>query len=109
MTCDYQVGHPHGFHNHMYMGEVHHNRPLHDPEGVLSELQQHTAEYPPALRATLLQRFSFEARFSVEIAAKAADSEKAIAGIRRGALEAVERVDKFAGFQIRDLTVLECW
>jgi predicted nucleotidyltransferase len=71
-SCDYQVGHPHGFHNHMYMAEVHHNRPLCDPDGLVQHLQQQSAEYPPALRATLLQRFSFEARFSLEIAAKAA-------------------------------------
>jgi predicted nucleotidyltransferase len=36
-TCDYQPGHPHGFHNHMYMAEVHHCRVLHDPSGALAQ------------------------------------------------------------------------
>ena len=45
LACAYQPGHPHGFHAHIYAGEVHHARPLHDPEGALAALQQLTATY----------------------------------------------------------------
>jgi len=71
-TCDYQIGHPHGFHNHIYMGEVHACRVLHDPGGTLAQLKALTAEYPPLLRAALINKFLFEAQFSVEIARKPA-------------------------------------
>jgi hypothetical protein len=72
-TCDYQVGHPHGFHNHIYMGEVHHCRLLHDPNGTLATLQQATAEYPVPLKRALINRYLFEAHFSLFIARKAVD------------------------------------
>ena len=71
-TCDYQIGHPHGFHNHIYMGEVHVCRPLHDPSGALGELKTLTTEYPPLLKQALVNRFLFEAQFSLDIARKPA-------------------------------------
>jgi len=71
-TCDYQIGHPHGFHNHIYMGEVHVCRPLHDPHGELARLKTLTAEYPPALKHVLINKYLFEAQFSLDIADKPA-------------------------------------
>lgn len=71
-TCDYQIGHPHGFHNHIYMGEVHYARPLHDPSGALVQLQTLTAEYPPLLKQELINKYLFEAQFSVDISRKPA-------------------------------------
>ena len=71
-TCDYQIGHPHGFHNHMYMGEVHVCRPLHDPSGALARLKALTADYPPLLKQVLINKYLFEAQFSVDIARKPA-------------------------------------
>jgi predicted nucleotidyltransferase len=71
-TCDYQIGHPHGFHNHIYMAEVHVCRPLHDPSGRLAQLKALTAEYPPQLKQALINTYLFEAQFSVEIARKPA-------------------------------------
>jgi predicted nucleotidyltransferase len=71
-TCDYQIGHPHGFHSHIYMGEVHVCRPLHDPGGSLAQLKTLTAAYPPALKHTLINKYLFEAQFSLEIARKPA-------------------------------------
>jgi predicted nucleotidyltransferase len=47
-TCAYRPGHPHGFHSHSYAGEVHHNRALHDPAGVLAGLRRRTVPYPEA-------------------------------------------------------------
>ncbi len=72
ITCDYQIGHPAGFHNHIYMGEAHYCRPLHDPLGVLRTLKGLTAEYPPAMRAELIRKYLYEASFSLAIADKPA-------------------------------------
>ncbi len=71
-TCDYQVGHPHGFHNHIYLGEVHVCRPLHDPSGRLAHLKTLTDDYPPLLRQALINTYLFEAQFSIDIARKPA-------------------------------------
>jgi hypothetical protein len=71
-TCDYQPGHPHGFHSHMYAGEVHHGLALHDPDGALEERQARTSPYPPALAATIVRRYRWEAGFAVTTAAGAA-------------------------------------
>lgn len=68
----YQPGHPHAFHTHMYMGEVHHGRPLVDRQGGFAALQTRTVPYPPRLRETVIQRNLWEAQFALENAAKAA-------------------------------------
>ena len=70
-TSDYQIGHPHGFHSHIYMGEVHHARALRDFSGALAQLQALTSEYPPLLKRVLIQKFLFEAEFSLVISRKA--------------------------------------
>jgi predicted nucleotidyltransferase len=66
----YQPGHPHAFVSSIYMGEVALCRTLHDPDGALAALRARTTPYPEALRATLRQRFEWEARFSLENAEK---------------------------------------
>ena len=71
-TCHYQPGHPHGFHSHIYMGEVQFARPLFDPSGALQALKAQTAEYPPALKRALIDRYLWEARFALETSQKSA-------------------------------------
>jgi predicted nucleotidyltransferase len=71
-TCDYQPGHPHGFHSHLYAGEVHHGLPLHDPDGALAGRKARTSQYPPALAATIVRRYGWEAGFAVTTARGAA-------------------------------------
>jgi predicted nucleotidyltransferase len=70
-TSHYQPGHPHAFHTHMYMGEVHHGRALFDRDGAFAALQALTSPYPPALRTAIIRR-GWEAGFALETAAKAA-------------------------------------
>jgi predicted nucleotidyltransferase len=70
-SSHYQPGHPHAFHTHMYMAEVHCGRALFDRDGSFAALQARTAPYPPALRATIIAR-GWEAGFALETAAKAA-------------------------------------
>jgi predicted nucleotidyltransferase len=71
-ACHYQPGHPHGFHEHIYLGEVHHCRTLHDPEGLLRELKSTVATYPPMLKRTIIEKYLWEAGFSLETARKPA-------------------------------------
>jgi predicted nucleotidyltransferase len=71
-TCHYQPGHPHGFHNHIYLGEVHHCRPLYDPDGELAALKAQTAEYPQLLKSVLVEKYLWEAQFALETSRKSA-------------------------------------
>jgi predicted nucleotidyltransferase len=68
----YQPGHPHGFHTHIYMGEVHYCRLLHDPEGALESLKNMTTHYPPPLKRALIRRQLWEARFALDTCRKSA-------------------------------------
>lgn len=67
----YQPGHPHAFHTHMLMAEVHHGQALVDREGRFAALQARTIPYPPALRDAVI-RSVWEAGFALEVSAKAA-------------------------------------
>lgn len=78
VTCTYQPGHPHGFHNHMYMAEVHHAIVLEDGSGELAAIRARTAVYPEALRAALIDRHGWEARFTSGLAYKAAGRGDAV-------------------------------
>jgi predicted nucleotidyltransferase len=68
----YQLGHPHAFVSAIYLGEIDCCVPLADPDGLLPELKALVRPYPPLLRAALVQRFLFEADFSLDGAAKGA-------------------------------------
>lgn len=65
VTSHYQAGHPHGYLNAMYMGELAICRILFDPNGRLGELQAKTHPYPPALQRAIVGYFLFEADFSL--------------------------------------------
>jgi predicted nucleotidyltransferase len=68
-SSHYQPGHPHAFHTHMYMAEVHHARALFDRDGSFAALQARTAPYPRALQDAIL-RSGWEADFALATAAK---------------------------------------
>ena len=67
-----QPGHPHGFHTHIYAGEVHDARILHDPRGVLAALQRRTRPYPAALARSVRRSFLWRADFALESSVKPA-------------------------------------
>jgi hypothetical protein len=73
VTTDYQWGHPHGFHSHIYLGELHLGRVLADPGGELARLKRAVGRYPPALRRTLVGRFLEEAAFALATGEKGVD------------------------------------
>jgi predicted nucleotidyltransferase len=68
----YQPGHPHGFHTHIYMGEIHYCRPLYDPEGALESLKNVANNYPPRLKRALIRGQLWEARFALDTCRKPA-------------------------------------
>lgn len=70
--CYYQIGHPHGFHTHVYAAETYYCRPLHDRWGRLAALKAAATPYPPALRRQLVDEFLFEAGFALETSRKSA-------------------------------------
>jgi predicted nucleotidyltransferase len=72
-ACHYQPGHPHGFHDHIYAGEVHHCQILRDTRGELASLKALVVDYPPALKRALSKRFLWEAAFALETCRKPAE------------------------------------
>jgi predicted nucleotidyltransferase len=66
VTMDYQPGHPHGFCSAIWMGEVAHCQPIHDPQGMIAELKAMTSPYPEQMREAIIRRFQWEIMFSIE-------------------------------------------
>lgn len=72
-SVHYQPGHPHGFHAHIYMGEIHYCHPLYDPDGAhLGPLKNTTESYPPRLKRALIRNQLWEARFALDTCRKSA-------------------------------------
>ena len=69
----YQPGHPFGFLSSIYLAEVAVCRPLWDPEGMISELKKKLNPYPDSLQKVVVQKFSWEINFSIEIARKSVE------------------------------------
>ena len=68
----YQLGHPLGFHNHMFMAEVDACVPLHDPKGELRDLKALCTPYPANLKTALIRKHLFDADFELRVAEKPA-------------------------------------
>ena len=71
----YQLGHPLGFHNQIYAGEVACCRPLFDPHGAVEELKKLVRHYPAGLRRAAVSKHLFDAAFELGIADKPAARE----------------------------------
>ncbi len=72
-SVHYQPGHPHGFHTHIYMGEVHHCLILYERNSGLSALKRLTEEYPLHLKRALVKGQLWEASFALETSRKSAE------------------------------------
>jgi predicted nucleotidyltransferase len=70
--CDYSLGHPHGFHNHIYLAEIFHCEALHDPEGVIGDLKSRVSPYPAALKREIIRKYLFDSRFMLDLGKKSA-------------------------------------
>ena len=71
LSSHYQPGHPHAYHNVMYMGELAICQVLWDGTGVVTALKQRALHYPVAMQRAIIATFGFEMRFSCELATKA--------------------------------------
>lgn len=67
-----QPGHPHGFHAHIYLGELFYCRVLHDPNGVIDKLKGRLEPYPLKLRQALIDTYLWQAEFALSVGEKAA-------------------------------------
>lgn len=70
----FQIGHPLGVPDFMYVGEVALGVVLADPSGQIAVLQQAARHYPPRLRNALIAGL-WEASFTIDIARKAVSRE----------------------------------
>lgn len=69
----YQLGHPIGFQNQIYVGETYFCRPIYEAAGELSALKKLVEKYPPRMRRALIDKHLFDAQFEIDIALGAAD------------------------------------
>ena len=65
-----RAGHPHGFHTHIYLGEIHHNRILHDPFGKVAALKARVTPYPKRLKEALISTYTWQMDFALHISEK---------------------------------------
>ncbi len=76
ITLDYQCGHPFAFVNSIYAAETHFCQPLWEdpslPLRTLKELLYSTGSYPPKMRQALIEKFMWEADFSLTCGRKPA-------------------------------------
>ncbi len=76
ITIDYQCGHPFGFVNAIYAAETHYTKPLWQsdsaPLNALKGALHREGDYPPGMKAAIVQKFMWEAWFSLECTRKAA-------------------------------------
>jgi predicted nucleotidyltransferase len=70
IAIHYQPGHPHGFATPIYMGEVATCKDLWDPHGEVARLKEHTRPYSPLLQRAIVDKFLWEAQFSIDNARK---------------------------------------
>ena len=68
----FQLGHPFGFHNQIYAGEVNCCQVLFDRAGQLARLKMLVARYPEKLRRSIVRKHLFDATFELGIALKPA-------------------------------------
>lgn len=70
-TGFYQLGHPHGFFSHYYLGELAYCKPLYDPSGILRQLKHRVEVYPQPLKRSLAEGFIKEADLTLFAAQRA--------------------------------------
>lgn len=65
-----QPGHPHGFHSHIYLAEVHYSHLLSDSERELARLQERLKQYPQKLKSSLTVSYLWQAQFALDVCEK---------------------------------------
>ena len=68
ITMHYQTGHPHAYLNVMYRGELASCKILYSKDNDFSKLKEYSECYPDNLQRALIAFFSFETKFSCDLA-----------------------------------------
>lgn len=71
ISIDYQCGHPFGFVNSIYMGEVAYCKILSDNSSLIPEQKKRLAEFPEIYRKAAIDKFLWECGFSEQCGRKA--------------------------------------
>ncbi|MEG0540976.1 MAG: nucleotidyltransferase domain-containing protein [Angelakisella sp.] len=71
ISIDYQCGHPFGFVNAIYMGELASCRILHCNNRVIPELRERLSTFPEGYRRAAIEKFLWECDFSLKCGHKA--------------------------------------
>lgn len=70
ITIDYQPGHPHGFVNTIYAAETFYCKILWQADNLIEKLKDKIIPYPLSIKSGIINKFMWEADFSIGIAAK---------------------------------------
>ncbi|MCR5052028.1 MAG: nucleotidyltransferase domain-containing protein [Streptococcus sp.] len=70
VSIHYQPGHPHGFSNVMYIGELAIAKLLWQKDKRISDLKQEAESYPEKMKQSLIHYAEFESGFSIKLAEK---------------------------------------
>ncbi len=68
ITTNYHAGHPHAFISAMYRGELATSRVLYAKTEAFTQLKTRAEAYPSAMKKAIINYFSFEAEFSLNLA-----------------------------------------
>ncbi|MBE5989427.1 MAG: nucleotidyltransferase domain-containing protein [Paenibacillaceae bacterium] len=71
ITIDYQCGHPFGFVNSIYMGEVAYCKILSSNNSLISEQKKRLIEIPKSYQKAVIEKFLWECEFSKQCGTKA--------------------------------------
>lgn len=75
ISIDYQCGHPFGFVNSIYMGEVAYCKILSSNNSIISEQKKRLTEFPESYRKAAVEKFLWECEFSQQCGRKAIGKE----------------------------------
>jgi hypothetical protein len=73
IIIDYQCGHPFGFVNAIYMGELHSCTVLFSNNDIIQQQKERLTVFPERYRRAVIEKFLWECGFSLQCGAKAAD------------------------------------
>jgi hypothetical protein len=81
ITMDYQCGHPFGFVNAIYLGEVDACRILYQRDTALSQLKEKLTPYPVNFRKALVEKMLWECSFSLTCGQKSIGKQDLFYGV----------------------------
>ncbi|MDV4150672.1 nucleotidyltransferase domain-containing protein [Clostridium sp. AL.422] len=78
ITIDYQCGHPFGFMNSIYMGELYYCEILHSNSDEIQQMKNSLSIFPPTYKKASIEKFLWECEFSLACGKKAVNKNDTI-------------------------------